>query len=695
MKSARPTSRQKGRLRHALSRVLALSSAFALIAGCASFSPPATGIDTDLPFTDGPPGSLFSDGVMPGDAGPFGVKTTLDQGDDSNQVETSDGAQDLPLDAESGDILLLPRDGAAEDSGPLADGAIDNLAFDGVTPTDVDLFATQTDIDSGELQDLNDSTSADIGQSADLATADAETPPLGFRTYYVRPGGGTAQQCTGLSNADYPGSGFGKSCAVKHLFWLLPPGRAPLIAGGDTVIIASGSYRMGYNAPNAVAPYCDSAFPWDCTMAAIPSGPAADRPTRILGQGWDTGCANPPELFGVERTEAVINLDGSSNVELACLEITDHAGCVEFHPGALACPRDGYPYGDWAVAGIVAADSQRVTLRKLTIHGLAFAGIRAARLKDWTVDDLILRGNGWAGWFGDLQQAGLGNDNSGALIFRGLRVEWTGCAESYPGGAISGCFQHSLGDAFGVPGAGGDWRFEDAMIRNNASDGLQIGNLTTGSVTLRRVRVENNSWNQLHLSGHATIVNSVIVGHCAFFDGKPQNHNVEPCKDLGNTIIFTLFPGSQVQLVNNTISGQGDVLVQALPGSTCNGTERLLARNNIFVGQAQHKLYPNSPDDLTVLADVQACAGLIFDEDYGVVHNVKFGVCPGPNDLCQDPQLTDGSLETFDPQPLTNSPAVNSGLPPGGLVPWEDFGGVTRPQDGGTDRGAIELKGAP
>ena len=100
-------------------------------------------------------------------------------------------------------------------------------------------------------------------------------------TYYVRPDGGSFAQCTGLVDAPYPGSGSGQPCAWDHPFRALPPDDAPRITGGDTLIVAAGSYRMGYGAPGADA--CEPDYPWDCHVPPIPSGADAAHPTRILG----------------------------------------------------------------------------------------------------------------------------------------------------------------------------------------------------------------------------------------------------------------------------------------------------------------------------------------------------------------------------------------------------------------------------
>jgi hypothetical protein len=111
-------------------------------------------------------------------------------------------------------------------------------------------------------------------------------------SYYVRPDGGNNEQCTGLADGPYSGSGTGQPCAWDHPFRAFPPGGRPRIAGGDTLIVASGSYQMGYGAPGSDG--CEQEGSFGCHMPPIPSGSDADHPTRILGAGWDAGCGDPP-----------------------------------------------------------------------------------------------------------------------------------------------------------------------------------------------------------------------------------------------------------------------------------------------------------------------------------------------------------------------------------------------------------------
>ncbi len=516
----------------------------------------------------------------------------------------------------------------------------------------------------------------------------------GFATdYWVRTDGGTAEQCTGRANSPYSGVGSGQACAWDHPFRALPPDGEVRIAGGDTLFIGAGSYRMGWEAPGADSDgeRCAADYPWGCVMASIPSGSDADHRTRILGAGWDSGCTSPPELWGAERADLVLNLTDASNVEVVCLEITDRESCVEGHSGGLACERDTAPYGDWAVVGVHAEDSASVTLRALDIHGLAATGIHAGRLRDWVLEDVRIAGNGLAGWDGDLWDDE-GDSNSGLLVFRRVTVEWNGCAETWPDDEPTGCWGQTAGgygDGLGTGATQGDWVFEDCAFLHNTSDGLDLLYARTGShIAIRRTLAEGNAGNQLKTNGPAVIESSIVVGSCGFFDGQPFTHDVDSCRAMGNAVSLDLRAGDQVMLANNTIISEGDCLVLAScdsEQSTCTGTERITLRNNILIGTTDFL----QPDDLSCLAyqETFSQGDAVFDVDYSIVTGVKDGSCPGSHDQCEvDPGLVDDRLDAFDARLEAGSPAIDAGTAAG--APPFDYTNALR--DALPDIGAYE-----
>jgi len=512
-------------------------------------------------------------------------------------------------------------------------------------------------------------------------------------TYYVRPDGGTDTQCTGMVDAPYPGNGTNQPCAWSHPFWALDGSGNWKIKGGDTIIISSGSYKMGYGAPNTS--WCDEEAAFDCKLPPLPSGPNSSSPTRILGKGWNSGCSNSPELWGSQRPWHILDLRGSSNVYIDCLEITDHSDCVEFHAnGAVRCERDTYPYGDWASTGIEASDSSNVVLKNLNIHGLASAGIRAGRISNWTIEDVRIAGNGWVGWEGDID----GNDsNSGTLHFKRFTVEWNGCGETYPGGQPHNCWSQSAGgygDGFGTGTTGGHWIFQDSVFRYNTSDGLDLlyARNSDSQIEIKRTMAYGNAGNAIKVNGPTAIENSLMIGNCGYFSGKSFTYNVDDCRALGNALSFTLRKGAAFSLVNSTIVGQGDCLISGeCDDNTCNGSETIVIKNNAFQGFSEYL----NPSDRACYLWLDTFNHYNLQMDYNILYNVKVTdqLTLSANDLQQNPLFTNDNLSSFDGHLKTGSPAIDSGLSVGslnGLIPADDLEGNTRPSGLGVDRGAYE-----
>ena len=519
-------------------------------------------------------------------------------------------------------------------------------------------------------------------------------------TYWVRPDGGTAAQCTGKADAPYAGTGTAQPCAWNHPFQALPPQGAPRIAGGDTLVIGSGQYRMGAGAPGAEG--CQGVDAYECAMPALPSGPSPAQPTRVVGLLSSTGAM--PQLWGAERPWQIVDLRGSDNVVLECLEITDHSPCVEFHSGSRACSRDQAPYGDWAQTGISAKDSENVVLRSIDVHGLATHGIVGGRLRDWLLEDVRIAANGWVGWNGDLGDEPAAN--SGTLTFRRVTIEWNGCGEEQ--GRPVGCWAQNAGgygDGLGTARTGGTWVFEDVRVLHNTSDGIDLLYLdASGKALFDRVWAAGNAGNQLKARGEATARNVVAIGTCRFFHGQPFTHEVDDCRAGGNALAFEPVPGRPISVLNTSVYNEGvaalELVVPAFDASDamrssetgaspCGRLTPVVLRNDVWVGGPRYDGEQSSLFYVECLG--QEGQGATVDHQFGVVWGMRDygfgpeGPCPpGSNNLCADPLLDRATMRVG-----PGSPAIGTGLA-GPLAPPVDLAGTPRPQGAGIDRGAFE-----
>jgi hypothetical protein len=544
-----------------------------------------------------------------------------------------------------------------------------------------------------------------------VLAAAAVAVPAHAATYYVRTDGGTNVQCTGTSNAAYPGSGTGKACAWNNLMEALPPNwlhsEAAHIKGGDTVVIAAGSYPTGWQkgyyqrwGDNCAAQYAPA-----CHPQIIPSGTASN-PTRIVGAGWDQGCVAPPELWGTQGPNTVLSLDGSSNVVIACLGVTDHAYCtLNYRPDSShSCATKATGSGDndpglgqYARVGLHAQDSNNVTLQDVNFHGLADQGVQAGRISNWTVTRVKVLGNGNVGWNGDLGGNNHNSTNSGKLTFTDLTVAWNGCQEHYPvDGGYDMCYgqeQGGYGDGLGEAWTGGDWVFIRPRFYRNTSDGLDLLYANgTGSITIDQGYFAYNVGNDMKTAGPATITNSVFIANCSVFRGTSQPVAPNPCRAGGGE--FADFAGlnQTITFAYNTVVGEpgclfgGDDTSTPATGSTAlNKSDVVNIQNNIFIGKPKW-----NGDGQTCLVYYGSPAPVTINWLNNVVWNVRSNECPSTS-VCKDPQLIDESLASFNQDPLVSSPAIGNASP-SGVVVTHDYYGSTRPSKGATI-GAVEYRG--
>lgn len=475
-----------------------------------------------------------------------------DNADDSGTAADSSTADDVTVVQDSGGDVdaAAPSDATAVlDATPTPDSA---TPADAANPAD----AAKADSSSSDAgNNCGDPTCGGHGTCDDGRCVCA----LGYverqgtcaastgKVYYVQPNGGTAAQCDGLALDDYPGTGTAQRCAFKHPWIALPPvassNQTPFV-GGDTLFIVAGSYMLGYGAlddPNSGA--CESSdWTYDCVPSPIPSG-TADNPTRIVGQGFDSGCSDPPELWGTRRMGMLIDLGGSHHVGIQCLDLTDHAACTRIHDQAEFTCTDMVSAN--AQTGIAAVDSSHVLLRNLWIHGLD-TGVHAGRLSDWTLERVYLRANVHAGWDGDVGADQ--SSNSGTITFRHGYIAWSGCIERYPDKHAEpvGCVSQDrggYGDGLGTHNTGANWVFDDFDFLFNVSDGLDLLYYDeSGTITISNSRYESNAGNAIKVMGDGhRFDNLVVIGNCGFFDQelavgeRKWPSMVNHCRAMGNT----------------------------------------------------------------------------------------------------------------------------------------------------------------
>lgn len=493
-------------------------------------------------------------------------------------------------------------------------------------------------------------------------------------TRYVRVDGGNGSLCDGLADHAYPPVS-GTACALSSPNWVFPPrgeSTARAAVSGDTVVIESGSFRLGcqnnttcrdtnVNLTGAGG-FCGAGNPFDCYMGAIPSSVTViGCTTSGCGCTYNTStklttCSmTRPELWGAGRIPQVMQTKFTSGVTIQDIEITDHATCGFGHH-IYNCPTST-PNVLSARNGIEITGSSGLTLKNDRIHGLNDHGLFGGSVSNLTVDNTNLDYNAYVGWDGDNTGTCTTCGNSGTLTFKNhSTVRYNGCVESNPGyGTIAsnGCYsqdQTGYGDGIGMTDTSGTWVFTDVDISHNTSDGLDLlycnrGNYSGCTVNIKRSNFEGNAGNQVKVPNETTIEDSTIIGNCAYFNNQSFTCNsscgggfgFNNCRAQGNAIVFasnTHPTNTPPKLFNNTILGNGDSLVMV--NGQCPYTQ-VIAKNNIFRGGDDF----NGGDTSGLFYQDQSYGSCnpSFVEDY----NVCFGTkdqntwCTGAHDVKTNP----------------------------------------------------------
>jgi hypothetical protein len=201
---------------------------------------------------------------------------------------------------------------------------------------------------------MGGSTGAGSPLSFNASTCFAVAPAN--TTWFIRHDGGTNTQCTGTTNAAYPGTGSAQPCAYNHPFQMLnSAGNFTAMIGGDTIQFAdpptnTTPYFMGEQ-NNGVGTDWSSQIPSmcpapntdgvSCILPAFPSGTASAH-TKIIGQNAGSchtltpnpGLVTPTLLSGINDAFRVFNLQGTDFVDISCIAIVQPDTCTLSGPAS-------------------------------------------------------------------------------------------------------------------------------------------------------------------------------------------------------------------------------------------------------------------------------------------------------------------------------------------------------------------------
>ncbi len=316
-------------------------------------------------------------------------------------------------------------------------------------------------------------------------------------TWYIRADGGTlnsparvaaklSAQCDGKANVAYSAAA-GGHCALGDYRSLYDDQATYgvlkwIIAGGDTVIIDNAKqYRVGWDGDtSATSNWCAGGSPYGCFNPTIPAGTAV-QPTRILGANYascSTGNAQNPakmtQLYAGHGAYAALNLAGTQNVQVACLELTRHSNrVVHGSPLTNDChtPTADGGIQDYDSDGIITDKTTAdILLQDIWDHGHTDRGIIGPIGGLITANRVNIDTNGMAGW--DFDDGSSTPSVNGWLVMHYSTVQFSGCNQEYPlvdAVPVASCYDQNsggYGDGIGTPtGTGIDVAIDRSLFQ--------------------------------------------------------------------------------------------------------------------------------------------------------------------------------------------------------------------------------------
>jgi hypothetical protein len=563
-----------------------------------------------------------------------------------------------------------------------------------------------------------------LEQVTTAGTSASEYPPSWSSTT-----GGTSTDSGSLVWRNMGPMAANQNCAVNHPFWLVTRNNSEnpfawVPTSGDTVQFEDvGPYYLGSALPNNLGttwlPCVGNAS--GCTLPAIPNN------VSILGlnagnchNSSHTALTAPTVLSAVNGAFEVINLQGTNNVTLQCLEVTQPDTCTLLGGSAGGqCQTGTNNFGSHGIRFeyLVNQGPANTTMKDIAIVGMGSQGLLGSHINVHSTDvfnasDIYVIGNGAAGWDSDGGGCGTSCESVGTMNLSYVDVEWNGCNAVKPynisqptsANAFNYCYDDSTegyGDGFAFIAAGNvTLNVSHGTFKYNTQDGFDSLHLGDDLTTSPSVNI-SDSWSEgnegqtfkLGSGAQATAINNVSISNCRVlqtasnFPNNPAGWSAgvsDVCRAAGDQWALAMRTGSSVTLENNTSLGYGTTMydMECATGENCQSANGPIVtfKNNISIG------YPDPGNGNRQASGIYLGGGDVFaNTGSSITHNLWFNMatgCPGlteeTNAICSDPHLVqEASINTANPNLSSGSPAIGAGVAITGIT--TDYNGVTRP----------------
>jgi hypothetical protein len=587
---------------------------------------------------------------------------------------------------------------------------------------------------------VTDSSDPQQTQSTTMKITVAPAPASAGTTWYIRLDGGTNTQCTGTTNAPYPGTGVNQPCAYNHPYQMLTySGTWAALTPGDTIqFLDQGPYYMGeqnagigtdwHTQLGGICPAASSGIAPNCVLPAFPNN------VTVLGanagschNSTHTGLVNPTVLSGIDDAFWGLNLQGTNGVTVSCIEVTQPDTCTTSGTGAGQCVGGTNNYvGGGGGGGIIfeygssAQGPSNLTLQDVAVIGIASSGILGSHVNTLSTDvttasDVYIIGNGNAGWNGDGGGCTTNCESVGTMNLSYLDVDWNGCVAAKPynmnvpsnENAYNYCYDDSnegYGDGFVQIAAGNlTLNVTHSHFRWNTQDGFDSLHLSDDLTHSPSVNI-SDSWSEgnegqtfkLGAGSASSAINNVSISNCRIM-GTAGNFPLNPsgwdsglsdfCRAAGDEWAFQLDNGTAITLENNTSVGYGTTMYDfecayGAPNCGSNGATVVFV-NNISKG------YPDPGNSDILASGLYFGGGNLLANPGSVITNNLWNTmatgCPSSataqyekNYVCADPLLSaESNINAITPTLTSASPAIGAGVAIIGMT--TDFSDSTRP----------------